>query len=222
MLWICKLECAWAFHQAQSPSSRGPTQKGGHWLCKVGDSSLTHWSRVSGVRGVWRANWSSIRVFETEAMVVFQGGHDFMCWRDMVRWEGDRTGRDSPDWGSSILSSVVTEWRLLRGGKWSMSILVCPGHTSSDEHPGLMSAMSTSPLTTLGHDVIRRWVHSPCCLRTFRYERKLTVCVPILLILNRCVFNIFVLFRINVCWMCTDGMTMLRGNIVSRITGTTW
>ena len=53
-------------------------------------------------------------------MVVFQGGHDFMSWRDMVRWEGNRTGRDSPDWGSSILRAVA-EWRLLRGDKWSMS-----------------------------------------------------------------------------------------------------
>ena len=53
-------------------------------------------------------------------MVVFRVDHDFMSWRCMVRWEGDRTGRDSPGWGSSILCEVV-EWRLVRGGKWSVS-----------------------------------------------------------------------------------------------------
>ena len=62
---------------------------------------------------------------------------------------------------------------------------------SSDEHLGLMSAMSARPLTTLGHDVTHR-----CVLSTFfgGDGKKLVLCSkdhPIFLILNRCVFNVF-------------------------------
>ncbi len=83
--------------------------------------SLVVW-KVFGVR---RANCSSIlvliRVFETLSIsiFVFQSGHDLMSWRDKVRWDGGWTLHSSPGWGSSILR-VVAEWRLVRGGRWSM------------------------------------------------------------------------------------------------------
>ena len=75
------------------------------------------------VFGVRRANCSSIRVlirvFEAVSIFVFKSGHALMSWRDKVRWDGGWTFRGSPGWGSSILR-VVAEWRLVRGGKWSM------------------------------------------------------------------------------------------------------
>ena len=61
---------------------------------------------------------------------------------------------------------------------------------SSDEHLGLMSAMSARPLTALGRDVTRRCLLSD----VMRTVLKMVLCSkdhPIFLILNRCVFNVF-------------------------------
>ncbi len=81
--------------------------------------SLVTWK----VFGVWRTNWSSILVlilvFEVLSVFVFQSGHDLMSSRDKVRWDDGWTFHGSPAWGSSILH-VVSEWRLVRGGNWSM------------------------------------------------------------------------------------------------------
>ena len=61
---------------------------------------------------------------------------------------------------------------------------------SSDEHLGLMSAMSARPLTALGRDVTHRCLLSD----VMRTALKLVLCSkdhPIFLILNRCIFNVF-------------------------------
>ena len=63
---------------------------------------------------------------------------------------------------------------------------------SSDEHLVLMSTMSVRPLTALGHNVTRRCLLSACRLEDD--VGKLVLCSkdhPIFLILNRCVFNVF-------------------------------
>ena len=61
---------------------------------------------------------------------------------------------------------------------------------SSDEHLGLMSVMSARPLTALGRDVTRRCLLSD----VMRTALKMVLCSKghlIFLILNRCVFNVF-------------------------------
>jgi hypothetical protein len=81
--------------------------------------SIVEWKSF----GVRRPNFSSIRVlirvFETLSIFVFHSGHALMSWRDKVRWDGGWTLHSSPGWGSSILC-VVTEWRLVRGDRWSI------------------------------------------------------------------------------------------------------
>ncbi len=63
---------------------------------------------------------SNIHVFETVTMFVFQSDHDLMSWREIVRCGGGGwTCHGSPGWGSSIWR-VVSEWRVVRDGEWSM------------------------------------------------------------------------------------------------------
>ena len=68
---------------------------------------------------------TSLCTEQNKPVVSFSCGSSVVCEELIVqasvyRWEGDRTGRDSPDCGNSILRTVA-EWRLVRGGKWSMS-----------------------------------------------------------------------------------------------------
>ena len=70
-------------------------------------------------------NHSNFLMYWTKPFVSFSCGSSVVCEELIVqasvyRWEGDRTGRDSPDCGNSILRTVA-EWRLVRGDKWSMS-----------------------------------------------------------------------------------------------------
>jgi hypothetical protein len=58
------------------------------------------------------------RVFSVVTMFVFQSGHTLMSSRDKVRWDDGWTFLGSPTWSISICR-VVTEWRLVRGDKWS-------------------------------------------------------------------------------------------------------